>query len=45
LRFPPRPPPISANASDSNSAICAAKRSSGTPATVAVHGFSRFTNT
>ena len=36
-----RPPPISASASDSSSAVCAASRSSGTPAGVANSGFSR----
>ena len=41
----PSPPPISANASASNSAVCAANRNSGTPAAVATHGFSRTTTT
>ena len=39
------PPPISASASDSNSAVWAASRSSGTPAGVATQGFSRRTST
>ena len=41
----PSLPPISASASDSSSAVCAANRSSGAPAAVAVHGFSRTTST
>ena len=39
------PPLISASASDSSSAVWAASRSSGTPAGVATHGFSRRTST
>jgi len=38
-------PPISASASDSKSALCAARRSSGIPAAVGVQGFSRMTST
>ena len=39
------PPPVSASASASNIAVCAAIRNSGVPAAVARQGFSRTTRT
>ena len=41
----PDPPLVSASASDSNIAVCAANRISGTPAGVVLQGFSRTTRT
>lgn len=45
VRFSDALPPISASASDSSNAVCAANRNSGIPAVVARHGFSLTTST